>query len=362
VRTVEQIVEQIRSFSGADFAFVLTRKGRLVTYRAPRDMPEEGRSRLVRAARPLLGTDRLAEVTVPREELVPYGGAAPVDVYVGVAAEQAIVCVVMATWADKMRVASAMAAGLRAIEPLLKRGLPSMRRPGDLGPAKGSPFVGDKRTLPPPSMHPGPNLAPVPMPPLPRPSSTPSIHVGEAELGRISLIAVRHDMDASSSSPEITYGDSELGRQSMVAVRRELFGSSSAPEILVTGEAALGRETLAAIDLEGKPRPTSLPEAIRVELVSMPESELFLAEGGPRAAGTSRATVPWVELPTDTKRAADAAIVARNLAPPKVTLKLEEADDVVLEAANAEIGAPPAARAPQPTMAYGAAPARAAKR
>ena len=94
----------------------------------------------------------------------------------------------------------------------------------------------------------------------------------------------------------------------------------------------------------------------------MPESELFLAQGGPRPAATSRATVPWVELPTDTKRAADAAIVARNLAPPKVTLKLEEADDVVLEAAHAEIGAPPAARAPQATMAYEAAPARVAKR
>ena len=351
MRTVEQIVEQIRTTAGGDFAFVLTRKGRLVTYRAPRDMPEEGRNRLVRAARPVLGTDRIVELTVPREELVPYGGAAPVDVYLGVAAEQAIVCVVMATWADKLRVASAIAAGLTAIEPLLKRGLPAMRRPGDVGPAKGSPFVGDKRTMPPPGMLAGPNPLPLPLPlpPLPRPSSTPSIHVGEAELGRLSMIAVHHDTEASPSSPEITYGSAELGRQSMVAVRRELLGSSSAPEIVVTGEATLGRESLAAIDQEVKPRPTSSPEAIRVELVSLPESELLLYEGGARPPTTSRATVPWVELPTDTKRAADAATLGRNLAPPKVTLKLEEADESVLEAAHAEVGALPAVRAPQAT-------------
>ncbi len=51
-------------------------------------------------------------------------------------------------------------------------------------------------------------------------------------------------------------------------------------------------------------------------------------------------TVPWVELPGDTKRAADAAVFARKLAPPRVTLKLEEADEGVLDAAREEMGAP----------------------
>jgi len=354
VRTVEQIVEQIRTASGADFAFVLTRKGRLVTYRAPREMPEEGRGRLVRAARPVLGTEDLVELTLPREDLVPYGGAAPVDVYVGTAAEQAIVCVVMATWADKRRVAAALSAGLRAIEPLLRRGLPAARRSPDLTPAKGSRFTGDRRTLlpslPPSLLTPS---TPPPSFPLPRPESLPEIHVGEARLGHLSLIAVQHDAEGSRSSPDIAFGEGELGRQSLAAVRRDHIAMSSAPEIVVTGEAAMGRETMAAIERDGKPRPTSSPEAIRVELVSFPD-DVPAAEttADTRAGSATRLTVPWVELPNDTKRAADAAGVARKLASPKVTLKLEEIDD--LEGITPE--EPPkssaAAREPLATLAY----------
>jgi hypothetical protein len=367
VRTVEQIVEQIRAASGADFAFVLTRKGRLVTYRAPRDMPEMGRNRLVRAARPIVGTDRVLELTVAREELVPYGGAAPVDVYLGVAAEQAIVCVVMATWADKLHVAPAIAAGLKAIEPLLRRGLPAAgRKAADVGPAKGSPWVGDRRNNP--TTMPPPPRALAPIAPLPRPDSLPEIHVGEVELGRLSMAAIRHDVEGSTSSPEITFGEGELGRHSMVAVRRELLGTASAPEIVVLGEAALGRESMAAIDQDGKPRPTSSPDAIRVELVSLPDD---LPEAERRA--TARLTVPWVELPGDTKRAADAATLGRKLAPPKVTLKLEEADEIVIDATRAEMSAkssndggsaapkPPTApqaspRTAQPTLAFDSGP------
>jgi hypothetical protein len=358
VRTVEQIVEQVRASAGADFAFVLTRKGRLVTYRAPRDMPEEGRNRLVRAARPLLGTGRIAELTLPREELVPYGGAAPVDIYVGVAADQAIVCVVMASWADRSRATPALTAGLEAIEPLLRRGLPAGRRAGDAGPVKGSPWVGERRTtLPPPSFVPGPSSGAFL---LPRPESLPEIHVGEAELGRLSLIAVHHEADPSASSPEISYGDGELGRQSMVAVRRELYGASSAPEIILTGEVSLGRESLAAIDHEIRPRPASSPDSIRVDLVSMPDLGSAAAQAGPGVAG--RGTMPWVETPGDTLRALDAASLARNLVPPKVTLKLEEADEGVLEATRTEMSRPP--RPPQATLAYDldAPAARVAKR
>jgi hypothetical protein len=357
VRTVEQIVEQIRAAAGADFAFVLTRKGRLVTYRAPRDMPDVGRSRLVRAARPLLGTDRIVALTLPREELVPYGGAAPIDVYLGVAADQAIVCVALATWADALRAEPALAAGLRAIEPLLRRGLPASRRPGDLGPAKGTPFVGDRRTRPPPSMLPkAPDSEPPADASLPRPESLPEIHVGEASLGRLSMIAVRREVAGhegghlgGESSPEISFGGGELGRQSMVAVQRELYGASSVPEIVMTGEASLGRESLAAIEQEGKVRPTSSPEAIRIDLAtlpSLPDVDVSFDEGdsaplpvfrrAPAEPG-SRATMPWVEQAADAKRAADAALLGRKLSPPKVTLKFEEADENVIEAAEAEI-------------------------
>ncbi len=344
MRTLEQIVEQVRAAAGADFAFVLSRKGRLCTRRAPQDMPELGRNRILRAIRPLLGTNRITEVTMAREELVPYGGAAPVDVYVAVVAEQAVVCVVMASWADKLRVQPALESGMDLIEPLLRRGLPSARRSPDLGPAKGSPYVPERASAPPPPPVAAPPLeltryvsAPdilVSEAALGRESmiavrrerldagSAPEISLGEAPLGRESMIAVHHERVAAASAPEISFGEAPLGRETMIAVHRDRAGASSAPEI-VLGEAPLGRESLAAIDAEGKPRPASSPEAIRVELVSAPE----LADlAGPPAG---RATMPWVEAPEDAKRAADAARVGRGIAPPKVTIKLEEADEEV---------------------------------
>jgi hypothetical protein len=372
VRTLEQIVEQIRSAAGADFAFVLSRKGRLCTRRAPQDMPELGRNRIVRAARPLLGTEHVAQMTMAREELVPYGGAAPVDVYIGVAAEQAIVCVVLASWADRIRVTPAIESGMELIEPLLRRGLPVGRRSSpDLGPAKGSPYVPGRATVPPPMPLPLPDIAryasapdilvsetplgreslvdvmrdrlhgssapdiSVGEAPLGRESlaavhrdriagsSAPEISLGEAPLGRESLIAVHHDRLAASSVPDISVGEAPLGRESLIAVHHDRITSSSAPEISL-GEAELGRASLSAIELEGKPRPTSSPEAIRVELVSAPE---LVGELSTPAAG--RATMPWVERPEDTKRATDAAKLGRALAAPKVTIKLEEADEAL---------------------------------
>jgi hypothetical protein len=427
VRTLEQIIELTRSTAGGDFAFVLTRKGRLVTHRAPRDMPEIGRARLVRAARPLIGSTRVIEVTVPREELVPYGGAAPVDVYVGVIAEQAILCVVMATWADKLRVASAMEAAMEDIEPLLKRGLAAGRRTPDLVPAKGSPYLeppeapGREVSLPEIQIgeaalgresmvavrrdHSVPDIAvtqaalgresmaavrqelgrsvsapeiavtegvlgreslaevgrelgwtapvpagprpatplprsllprsPLPRSPLPRPpaagGSLPSISVTEGVLGRESLAAVGRDVVQRASAPSISVTEGALGRESMVAIDRELGMSASAPDIVV-GEAALGRESLAAIDLDGKPKPTSSPEHIRVSLASMPVLELEEEEEEPQ-----RMTLPWVELPADTKRTLDAARLGRGLAPPKVTVKVEAADENVIDAARTEV-------------------------
>jgi hypothetical protein len=291
-------------------------------------MPEVGRNRLLRAAKLIIGTDHIEEITLPREELVPYGGAAPVDVYVGVIAEQAILCVVMATWAEKIRVQPAITAGMRTIEPRLKRGMPATARRGgaDLSPAKGSPWTGDRGTMapPPPSVAPPPPSIPPPsaVPPSgQRPAryeSAPEIHVSEAQLGRMSMAAVRHEAPGSDSSPEITFSEAALGRQTMVAVH----GSSSSPEIVVTGEAAIGRETMVAIDLETTPRPSSSPDAIRVELVTLP----------PDLAGDAhRMTLPWVEAPADTKRATDAARRVRNAAPPAVTLKLEDLDDLVLD-------------------------------
>lgn len=136
---------------------------------------------------------------------------------------------------------------------------------------------------------------------------------------------------------------------------------------MLTGEAALGRESLAAIDLDGKPRPASSPDAIRVELVSLPgdlpEDERARLSGTEQRAG--RMTVPWVELPGDTKRATDAAARARRMTPPKVTLKLEDADEGVFDATRAEMTQPARTtlvphppplpkRTAQPTLAFDA--------
>ena len=392
MRTVEQIVEQVRAAAGADFAFVLTRKGRLVTHRAPRDMPEVGRARLARAARPLVGTDRVIEVTLPREELVPYGGAAPIDVFIGVVAEQAIVCVVMASWADKLRVVPAMDPGMRAIAPLLRRGLPSPRRAADVEPAKGSPYVPERASAPPPPLESSPPLVDLraslipEVPHIPRLRSLPEISIAESTLGRESLIAVRRDGAAGGSAPEITVSELHLGRDSLVAIRMEEIASGPAPEItlseaplgreslaairrdaiiggsspeIMIGEAPLGRESLAAIrhEIHGSPapeitlgqatlgreslaaidradieadrekkRPASSPDAVRVELVSMPEVEINSGD---------RVTLPWVEAAPDAKRAADAARMGRKLAPPRVTIKLDDLDPGEIEALGA---------------------------
>lgn len=129
---LDDIIDQIRDQAGADFAFILSRRARLVTRHAPENMPEEGRAALVAVAEPLLGSDRVALRTMPREALVPYGGAAPVDVFVG-AREAAIVCVVMATWSDQSQVMAAIESGFASLDRLIgnelaKRGGDTSRR------------------------------------------------------------------------------------------------------------------------------------------------------------------------------------------------------------------------------------------
>ena len=64
---LEEIVEAIRAAAGADFAFVLTLLGRLVTERAPREMPDEGRAKLCEEGRALLQSSRVGLVSLPRE-------------------------------------------------------------------------------------------------------------------------------------------------------------------------------------------------------------------------------------------------------------------------------------------------------
>ncbi len=124
---LDEIIDLVRDRAGADFAFILSRRGRLVTRHAPENMPEEGRADLVAAGETVLGTDRVALRTIPREAIVPYGGAAPIDVFVG-AREAAIVCVVLATWSDQSAVFSAFELAFAGLDKLIEAEL-SKRKP-----------------------------------------------------------------------------------------------------------------------------------------------------------------------------------------------------------------------------------------
>jgi hypothetical protein len=121
VVSIEDVIERIRATAGAEFAFVLTMRGRLVTHRAPHEMPEAGRERIVHAARSVMDGRRAERLTLPRDALVPYGGSAPIDVFFAVAAERAVVCVVMSSGLRQSRkVVHAIQSGLDEIEAKLQ--------------------------------------------------------------------------------------------------------------------------------------------------------------------------------------------------------------------------------------------------
>jgi hypothetical protein len=395
VSTFELVVEQVRAVAGADFAFVLTRRGRLVTRDAPRDMPEGGREAVVEAAR-TLGSGEVGEMTMPRQELVPYGGAAPIDVHFGVAADQAILCVVMSSWVGKAMVSQALKDGVAKIEAVIAASgrEPMRRRKSQLPPPMDRATVGlvtasGATTHAARSLERSPVIqrAPSRPPPRARVGSLPEITVGTTELGRESLAAIDRELaegsPRASSSPQITVDEATLGRESLAAIDSEVRGKKrgSAPLISVgmgslgreslaaiaselrgkkrgsaplisVGEAALGRESLAAIALEEDERPSGVRLAIRPPATSMPETlhiELEdLDELDVRATpnpDSPRLTQPWVELPEDAKRSLDAESLGRKLSPPRLTLKLEDADTDVFEAARLDPAVQPRAPA-----------------
>ncbi|MEO5725623.1 MAG: hypothetical protein ABI134_04905 [Byssovorax sp.] len=412
--TFELVVEQVRAVAGADFAFVLTRRGRLVTRDAPRDMPEAGRTAIMDAARPL-ERGAVGELTLPREELVPYGGAAPIDVHFGVAADQAILCVVMSSWARKAMVTQALTDGVAKIEAVIAASgrEPTRRRKSVAPPSMGRSTAGlvvasGATTHAARSLERPPVIQSQRPPPRPNRGSLPQITVGTAELGRESLAALEREARGErlsvprlpsapeisvdegtlgrdslavidnevrgrrrGSAPLISLGEASLGRDSLAAIRRELGEEprDSLPEISVEegtlgrdslaaidgevrgkrrgsaplislGEASLGRESLAAIDedeerpsgvrLAIRPTTTSMPDTMRVELESLGDLEVPSS----RSPAARRRTHPWVEQPEDAKRSLDAERVGRKISPPKVTLKLEDADTDVFEAAR----------------------------
>ncbi|MBK6516955.1 MAG: hypothetical protein IPM79_22040 [Polyangiaceae bacterium] len=289
--TLDDIVDHIVADAGADFAFVLTRRGRLVTRKAPQDMPAQGRDKIVAFAEMLLADKRpMAHLELPREDLVPFGGAAPIDVYVA-AREEAIVCVVMATFVQHNRVGAAVAHAVAEIDALIeaegqkrlrRRGLkakppnPKSSQGSSVPPARGSnrrraggvslDFDDDR----PARMGTVPFLAPYRPTPRP-PEPPPDISISEANVGRMTLAAIEIDADG----PEISYG-----------------------------VAPLGRNTIAEIELSLVPRglPGSSAPDVRVSLASMPELDRDQLDV------VDRQTLPFTEQADAAKRAFEARL------------------------------------------------------
>jgi hypothetical protein len=288
VSSIEDAVERMRASAGADFAFVLTQRGRLVTRKAPQDMPLAGRDQIVAASRAIGPEAAVACVTMPRQDLVPYGGAAPVDVYVGVAAKQAIVAVVMATWGDKRDTIPATERGIAELEALIAAGAP---RPAAPAPAREA-LPETKRSARGTGKKGGARPS-RPPPPSGKKKGT-STPLGALD-GLLRLSAAASRSVAGRPAPKSKRG-------------------KSGPEILVD-VTSLGRDSLVEIHREAQ-HPTPQPDVPGVGI----------------AFDEARVTRPWVESPVDAKRAHDAARFARKIAPPEVTLRIEEADSDVIEA------------------------------
>jgi hypothetical protein len=302
--SLDAITSRIRQDAGADFAFILTRKGRLLTREAPPQMPEIGRTACVAAANEAIEAGAsVAERTMPREHLVPFGGAAPVDVFVSPCGE-AVVCVVLATWADASAVGPALDAHLPALAELLAEAKaqrsgrartgrtvapPAPPPPPDaIPPARATPLPQSRPNRPPreraasrpsragrpPASLAGREDSATGRPPASRgtgrPSSRPRPLAGLVELSKGGVrasdrmqrgptIAERTATPRPATTPR---ADSSAG-PSRGAARLPFpsevprGGGGSLPHIDV-GTAPLGRETIAAIEADGHAR-GSLP-------------------------------------------------------------------------------------------------------
>lgn len=254
--TLDDLVERLRQAAGAEFAFALTRDAALVTRDAPQLMPESGRKCITDAAEELLGKRRVGFLSLPRGDLVPYGGPGAVDIGFGVAASERIICVVMTHAALRTSVREALEQHLPVIEAFL---------------------------APPDAPHAAPHIEVRPHALLGRETiaaidldtlmgNAPVITVGTApKLGRETLAAIELD-SLKQNAPVITVNPAaKLGRETLAAIYVD-EDKHEAPRIVVEPARKLGRESLAAIELdnaiEGPPleRPTIPPDVWRQTL------------------------------------------------------------------------------------------------
>jgi hypothetical protein len=325
-------------------------------------MPERGRMKILTAC-PTDQNGQVAHLEMPREELVPYGGAAPIDVFAIRVEDTAILALVTASWHNKRNVMNALAAGATTLGEMIRkakrlRAQKTGTRKGTEAPKRErlSSLPGEPKAAEPKrerlSSLPGEpkreRLSSLPGEPkrerlssLPgEPKRGPSKKLPRAEPPPLPRAASRR----RSSEPDIVLGEAAVGRETLAAIEPFLPRASederpsSAPEI-VLGEATVGRETLVAI--EGMQRPVApgpTPLSVRVQLDSIGREtlaeihhiEVQMTRRGPTVdeplVKQERSTLPWVDGPEALKRAVDAKAAARGIMPPELKVKVVEMD------------------------------------
>lgn len=264
--TLDDLVERVRVAADAEFAFALAFDAALVTRDAPRQMPEIARKFLVSAAEDIVGKRAVGFLCLPRGDLVPYGGPGPVEIAFAVAASARIICVVTTTSARRTYVRAAMEEHLPVVEAFLA--------PPDAPDA--TPHIEVR--------------APVPL--------------GEETQAAINLETLRQEMRVKMAThtaklgmeaptgpiaapkrneqPTITVGPApRLGRETLAAIQLE-EDKHEAPRIAVEPARKLGRETLSAIKRD------ILVEGAPVEQPTIPQD-------------LRRQTLPWID-PTQVPR------------------------------------------------------------
>ena len=258
--TLDDLLERLRDAAGAEFVFALTREGALVTRDAPKDMPESGRLILKNAAEVIVGRREVGFLGLPRREIVPYGGPAPVDIGFAVAASEVVVCVVMTTADKRGATRAVMESELPVIEAFLAppdapNAAPhiEVRTSASLGRATLAAIELDTQQE---------NLPVITVGPAPK--------LGRETLFAIELDSIRHD------APLITVGPApKLGRETLAAIQVD-EDKHEAPRIVVEPARKLGRETLAAIERD-----------IAVEGPPLAKPQI--------PADVRRQTLPWIE-------------------------------------------------------------------
>ncbi|MBK8259062.1 MAG: hypothetical protein IPK82_41190 [Polyangiaceae bacterium] len=378
---LHDVARQVAQSSGADFAFVLSQAGLLVTHDAPKDMPDRGRMKILWAC-PKGKNGEVVHLEMPREDLVPFGGAAPIDVFAIRVEDTAVLVAAMATWNNKGTVILALTEGAAALGEMILRAKKARaqkaKKPSESGKKASIENVQseprkERITLPydsgrrPNTLVPGRKERTSTVPAEPARKERTSIAPAGSKRDRNTLVGVakrertstlpkapkeapakRAARPPSHSQPEIEVTEVAVGRETMLALEpyRPNVRPSSSPEITL-GEAVVGRETLIAIDAASLPsKPGPSPEAVRVELDSISRESMLEVErmeasqrGRPTVEEplvTERRTLPWVDTPASLKSTLEARAKARAAEPPEVKLRVEELDAELLETSARE--------------------------